>query len=151
MAGVVIIGVMLGTTLEGQNSSFGNPAKAEFYPVQLNPESSAGVFVPKAGTTEVVYVKPSRLLGASDIASVIVAPSSPGSSLSSVSVILTSTAVARIHSFISGNSPDTPVALIWHGQVLYRYPASDLATSGQILIAGQLDPTDASQLVVALH
>jgi preprotein translocase subunit SecD len=146
-----VLGAILSAVLYGQSSSFGNPAKAEFYAVQTNPESSDGTFVPRPGAGGVVFLQPSRLLGASDIASIYTAPSNPGSSVWTVSFLLTSSAVARINALIAASSPDAPIALVWQGQVLYQYAASTLVVSGPILIADQLSQTDANNLGSALQ
>jgi len=150
-ATLFVLGTILSAVLYGQSSPFGNPVKAEFYAVQTNPESSNGTFVPRPGTAGVVYLQPSRLLGASDIASIFTAPANPGSAVWTVSVLLTSSAVARVNSLIAASSPDAPIALVWQGQVLYQYPASTLVASGPILIADQLSQTDANNLAAALQ
>jgi hypothetical protein len=129
---------------------FGNPDKAEFYPVQADPQSGDGAFVLIDGSAEVDYVVPSGLLGATAVATVnVVATSIPN--MYAVSISLSSTGTSALTNFIAENGSSGPIVLVWNNNVIGSYTASELSTGGEIIVATDLLLSDAYALAAALQ
>jgi hypothetical protein len=129
---------------------FGSPSDAEFYANQTNPQSSDGVFVFKRGSAEEVYLVPSPLLQAPDLANVTVAESAPGSPTRRVEVTLTPAGRAKVQALAATTTPDNPIALVWQSEVFSTSSALSFDQSGPIVVAASLTPGLASQLSDAL-
>lgn len=146
----VFLGPAITRAVEVHPEKLGAPAKAEFYPLQTNPESSNGEFVLRAKSAEEVYVLPSSLLLAPDIERVAVADSAHGAGSKRIEMTLTPAGRNKIQTFISSTSTDHPVVLVWENQVHYSYPAYKLDSSGPITIAESTDSDFADRLKSAL-
>jgi hypothetical protein len=155
---LLIVVVALATAavvLRGQTASsglppFGNPDKAEFYPLQTDPESSDGAFVPINGSAEVDYVVPSVLLGATAVATVnVVSTGIPN--MYAVSISLSSTGSSTLAKFILDNGADASIGLVWNNNVVGTHTASELNTGGEIIVATDLLLSDANALALALQ
>src|SRR5436305_15090520 len=77
------------TTVDVKPFRFGRPSRAEFYPVQVNPQISNRKLIFRANLAEEVYIIPRPLLAASDIASISVSDSSSAAVLKKVEMVLT--------------------------------------------------------------
>jgi len=144
-------GMMMTMLFAQSGTPFGNPDKAEFYPLQTNPHLSDGVFLPGFDSAENFYVIPRVLLRAADIASASVIPASPGSALFNVEMILNGAGRSKVAGLIAQYGPDRPVAVVWRNMVYYTHLASKLDTAGAIVVAEGLDQDGALALRAALQ
>jgi len=138
------------STVEVKPSRFGRPSRAEFYPIQTNPETSHGRLIFRANLGEEIYVVPLPLLDKSDIANIDVRDSSPGSILKKVEIILTQSGQSKVQSFISSTSDENPVALVWQNEAYFISPAKKLVGGGPITVADGLKTAQATKLQKAL-
>ena len=128
--------------------------KAQFYPLQLNPQIGFGDFLPFGSTGEMMYVVPQSILTANDITSVDVVAEEDNPNLYRVEVMLSSSALANLSDMIAIGTPEAVVVLVWNAQVAYLYSARSLYDAAQngtpFIVAGDLDPDVALELRDAL-
>ena len=139
------------STVETRLDPFGAPNKAEFYPLQTNIASGDGRFVFRLGAAEEIYVIPSRLLGAADIAGAHTYVGVTGAPASRVEVTLRPSGVSAVQSLIASSGPDHPIGLVWMNEVVSVHPASAFIAPGPIVIAECQDDMFAGQLAIAMR
>lgn len=134
-----------------QSGDFGEPTKAQFYPVQTNPQSSEGQFVQLKDSSELVYAIPTPVFLLSDVQSTDIQPDSTGL-LFNVSMRLTTAGVSKVRALIALRGSDAPVVLVWKNLVYNRLTATDLdPPTANIVVATGLEFSAASDLAAALQ
>lgn len=128
---------------------FGNSAKAEFYPIQPNPQSSDGQMIFRVSSPEEIYVVPRPLLTGADLARAD-AVAGGVSALNRVEITLTAGGRSKLQAFLSSGTADAQVALVWQNEVHYRFPARMLDSTGAVVVADGLDQGAAARLAAAL-
>src|SRR5262245_4423837 len=147
---LVVVALLRAQAEEPPFPPFGDSAKAEFYTVQPNPESSDGALVMVRGTAEAKYLVPSVLLGSTGIATVNVTPSNVVN-LYVVSMFLNPTGTSTIQQFISANGSNALIELVWNNEIVASFTADQLDTNGgEIVVASDLLLNEAEALRAAL-
>jgi glutaminase len=104
----------------------------------------------RANLAEEVYIIPSPLLAASDIASLSVSDSSSAAILKKIEMVLTKTGQEKMRSFISATSAGNPIALVWQNEAHYIYCANKLNGPGAITVVDGINANEAKRLQRAL-
>ena len=137
-------------TVEVKPTPFGKPSRAEFYPIQINPETSTGAHIFRANRAEEIYVEPTPLLNRSDVASATVRNSARHRNLKKVEMTLNQAGRAKVKSFVAAHSPRSMIALVLKNEAHFIYSAKVLGDRGPVTIADGLDVDRARRLKLAL-
>jgi hypothetical protein len=148
---LVFIGYLVGqSTGTPPFPSFGDPTKAQFYTVLLDPQSGAGAYVQHQASAEVSYLIPGVTLGAAGISSAITILDT-ASGTYSVAIMLNGAGASIINQFAAANGSTALLALVWNNEVVSILAASQFNTNGgQTVVAVGQTPGDATAIASGL-